>query len=531
MRKRDLKFDSTLSIILVLLSLFVLLAGLKIKWMAAVERSRTFKTLLEKRSAPLELNYVVIRTITHTGLSIYDAEPYPAAIVAQQLIGNLVYYSNFGRYEPRIARSWTRPDLKSWSFEIREGFVCENGEAITAGSFRKSLERSIRIQEKHGGALVFRQLDGFKEFIAGKGSLAGISAIENRLVFKFKTPIREGLLEALSYAPYGYLAAENFDADLTWKNQSKFVSSGPYKVTSVSIGEKITLQKRPDWNGDFVDNSPDTVNVTYKEPANAPASHPVIIDVTRRAPENIDSSLGVFKSVPEYMMAVVLGNLGSGFFASLENRRAFKERIEAERSTSIPQSLALWVRAESFYPNQLEQSPEDRKESNSKFRHKFGKTNGPIRIQGYRPPKNSNRIHMENLVTKVLDDAGLQYEFTETDDTMGAFSDKSADVRVVAQSIGGEVRPWTINVLFCSPLSVGYPDPSGRICELIRNYDVGKIESSTVTKNFLEFVEQDAAVFPMIHYGIHLYLSPSVDRSSFGPLFSVLKFDQLRIIL
>lgn len=304
-----------------------------------------------KRDSISSLNYVVFRPVSlKSGLSIFEAETYDAAVAVQQTIGNLVYYSNFGRYEPRIAKSWSQPSPNKWQFELNEGFRCENGEAITAESFRQSLLRSIKNQETRGGALVFRQLKGFGSFISGKSELEGIRATNKALTFEFEKPIRDGLLESLSYAPYGYLCAANFNSDGSWKDNSKLISSGPYRVESIEVGKKIVLVRRDDWMSPFAEGSPELISVTYDLPAKLDHSQNWIFDINRDKPENLDAKLVHFPLVPEFLSLMVLGNLKSGFFSKKENRLAFKERFEYRRAKDIPRGGELWTRADAFYP-------------------------------------------------------------------------------------------------------------------------------------------------------------------------------------
>jgi MarR-like DNA-binding transcriptional regulator SgrR of sgrS sRNA len=85
---------------------------------------------------PKTLNYILTPNNIPITLNLYEAERYAPAVIVQQLIGNLVYYSNHGRYEPRISESWERVSPTQWDFKIKSGYTCENGEVITARSFK-----------------------------------------------------------------------------------------------------------------------------------------------------------------------------------------------------------------------------------------------------------------------------------------------------------------------------------------------------------------------------------------------------------
>lgn len=472
-----------------------------------------------------ELHYFIIRPgQKHPGLSLFEAELYSSALIVQQLIGNLVYYSNYGRYEPRIAESWTNPNPYTWTFKLRRGFICENGEIISPASFRASLLRTFKQQEKIGGALIFQKLEGFRNFIDHSEDLRSVEASGDDLTFKFSTPVRDGVLETLSYAPYGYICADNFEHGNinAWKDDIKFVSSGPYQVEHIDIGHKVVISKRKGWKRDFEAGSPDKINFAYDLPAPGTLPTNAIVDVSARKPGSLDKSLEQYNLVPEYVSAIVLGNLEKGYFADLSNRLAFKKLLEAN-PIPAPGKDDLWTPSTALYPNQ--QLVHTKSPANAAFKPQ----KGPLRIQAKAPPKDGGGSIITRNLEKALIAAGLAHEFLDGDSSMSYFSDKSADIRIFGQSIGGEVRPWTLNVLFCSPLSYGYPDPTKKICRLVGDYNSGKLSVEEVSKAFLEQIEEDQVIFPVGHYGVTLYLSDSIDRTLLSPALSVPRFDQMRI--
>src|SRR5688572_28555930 len=71
-------------------------------------------------AASLDLRYILWKPRAPITLNLFEAERYEAAVVVQPLIGNLVYYSNFGRYQPRLAQKWERVGPNVWSFELHQ---------------------------------------------------------------------------------------------------------------------------------------------------------------------------------------------------------------------------------------------------------------------------------------------------------------------------------------------------------------------------------------------------------------------------
>ncbi|RZJ34842.1 MAG: hypothetical protein EOO18_08250 [Chryseobacterium sp.] len=180
--------------------------------------------------------------------------------------------------------------------------------------------------------------------------------------------------------------------------------------------------------------------------------------------------------------------------------------------------------ANAIYPNQ-----NPRLSAKSQTKTQFKKVQKPLRIQGKEPPAGGGGSAVLRHLQKVLRAASIPHEFIEGDTSMAYYMDQSFDIRAFSQSVGGEVRPWTLNVLFCSPLAYGFPDPTGKICELIREYDAGTITAEEVTRSFFQQIDEDNLIFPMAHNGVTLFISPSIDRDSLSPAMSVPRFDEIRL--
>ena len=271
--------------------------------------------------------------------------------MVQPLVGNLVFFSNHGRYEPRLATKWIRTMPNQWAFEIRSGLKCENGELITADSFKESLERSIRFTSKKGQTPVLNKLAGYNEFIKGDAHINGLVADRNQLIFNFNSNISAGLVEVLSLAPFGYISKANLNADYSWKDKTKFVSSGPYRISKIELGKEYVLELRPEWADLVKTKSPRTVVISHKLPI-ASEKLPLIID-SLYPMENLPTNLSKYNLVPEYLNSVLLGNLSAGYFSKLEVRRVFRHLVEYNRD-KLPEKFGPHYRTSSFYPNAKE---------------------------------------------------------------------------------------------------------------------------------------------------------------------------------
>jgi hypothetical protein len=462
-------------------------------------------------------------------LDLFEAEKYQPAVIVQQLIGNLVYYSNHGRYEPRLAESWQRLTPKIWSFKLKSELKCENGEAITTESFKKSLERSIITLSKKGNLPVFNKLLGYSDFLKGKSSLDGIVALNEYLEFHFEEPIRSGLVQFLSFAPFGYICQGNLASDGSWKDKTKFISSGAYRVKDLSIGIKYVLEKRPDWIG-YKENSPDIVSISHNLPAGEDLKFPGIIDSFSEL-ASLPNGYSQFQIVPEYLNTIALGGLKSGFFSSLKNRKIFKTTINHHRSV-VPQKWNNHIQSSTFYPSQ--QLNKDKVEDNISIAkgskpETFNKHITPLMIEGKNPLVDTPRWYAWQILHAALEDLGWPYKFANNESTWSEMSDTNYDIRIRNPSVGGGVEPWGLGILFCSPLGSKLPDPSGKICQMLEKYENNQLDDEELSKLFFKSIEDDSAVIPISHYGIQWYISSGIKQESISPLISVVRFDDLEL--
>lgn len=466
------------------------------------------------------LFYTIYEPRAPISLNLFEAEFYEPAVVVQQLIGNLVYYSNNGRYEPRISESWERVSSIEWSFKLKKGYTCENGEEINPASFKESLIRSLKIALKQGEVPVFGKLKGFSEFASGKNnSISGIKVDGDFLIFQFSEPIRSGLLQQLSFAPFGYICTENLNSDLTWKDSKKFISSGPYKVESIDIGKEYVLSKRKEWP-EFASRSPDKVVITHQIPAEEKNRKNLIVDA-RRAVENIPSDLKNYPLVPEYLNAIFLGNLKHGFFGSIDNRRALDSAIQEVRK-GFPQKWSNHIQSAFFYPSQ-----QLTKKPIPNFKAQAPKS--PLIIEGKQPIENTPRYFAWQILMKALDTLGWNYKINNNPPKWEEMSNPNYDIRIMNPSVGGGVEAWGLDVIFFSISGAYLPDPSGRVKQMLLKYEKDQLTDQELTEEFLSTIEEDSAILPISHFGLQWYISSQISTRSISPLISVIRFDQTEL--
>lgn len=478
--------------------------------------------IMDDRS--LTLNYAFENTHGAVTLDLFDAERYAPAVIVQQLIGNLVYFSNMGRYEPRLAKAWSRVSDNVWRFELHEGLKAENGEAINALTFKASLERAIVKATQDYPPPTLSDLTGFSEFISGKSNnLSGIRAEDLILTFEFDKPIRDGLLQILSFAPFGYISAQNLNADGSWKDSTKFISSGPYQVLDASPRTGYRLIPQKNWILPFAKLAPKVLNFQLKMPSNVNSKEAWIIDSWKLV-KGLPANFVHQPLVPEYLTAVLLGgSTEKSFFADRNNRMIFKRLILGELS-KLPKQIDSFYISKSFYPND---SKSDSAEPSSDAA--LAVPYKPIVLAGSPPPEGSSGYIAWSLVKKVLDDHRIPYEWSKSNLSMSDLMDRDYDIRIITPSVGAGAEAWTLAINFCSEVGPKLPDPTGQICSLIQRYELGEIDQPELAERFKYLIEHDAAIIPVTHKGVQLYLSPSVNERTISPSLCILRFDQLEL--
>lgn len=477
------------------------------------------------------LNYYIAYDSIPLNLNLWEAEMYYAAIPVQQLIGNLTYYSNFGRYELRLAESWERINKYKWEFILKKNILTENNELITPDKFKKSLERTMYVLSKKGGSPVLNKLKGYSEFISQNkknifelDSLKGIIATEDKIIFEFDKPVRSGLLQILSFAPYGFISEKNLNHDGKWKNNRQFISSGAYKVQKMIPGEIISLELRSNLPFEINPKAPKIVNFYQKNQLqidsldfkNTLIDKTFIIDSSNELESY--QNFKHFEMVKEYMSSVSIGNLKDGIFKSSEIRKKFFERLNYHKN-NLSHEYLKFNPSYTMYPMQ--------NTYNKPLISNFHKIGGKITIRGVQPEVNSRNWITWKLLNKTLMDLNIEYHFSNSQDTRKDMTDDQYDIRIANPSIGGGIESWLVEVLFCSKLNSNLPNPNNKICDLINIYENDKISEIDFINSFQNIIEEENCLMPIFHFGLHLYFSNNLNTNTFSPNLSILRLDQI----
>ena len=95
--------------------------------------------------------------------------------------------------------------------------------------------------------------------------------------------------------------------------------------------------------------------------------------------------------------------------------------------------------------------------------------------------------------------------------------------------MGGSADAWGLDILFCSTIGPGYPDPNNSVCNLIKNFELEKINEKVFEAEFLKAIENDAAIIPISHMGSPLFLGNGIKSTTLSPALNIIRFDQLEM--
>lgn len=170
--------------------------------------------------------------IIGTAQQIQTLDPHKAGLRNNRnawvgLFDFLTRYDEQGVPEPFLAESWEiAPDGLSWTFKLRQNVKFHNGRVMTADDVKFSIDR---VRDPERGALA--------------NSLKPISDITviDPVTVKITTSEPYGALAA-ALCPAAILAQESAD-----QADTNPIGTGPFKLKEYISGEKLDLEKNPDY--------------------------------------------------------------------------------------------------------------------------------------------------------------------------------------------------------------------------------------------------------------------------------------------
>ncbi len=457
--------------------------------------------------------------LQNLSLHLDDVEFLQNAFIVQAILGPLIRFSNRGRYEPYVAKSWSQAG-NSWTFEIHEGLKCEDGEPINGESFRKSLIGSLkRFSSEDIRQMPFRYLIGVEALLAGDSSKIGIHVENEKLVLEFSQPVGKALLEYLSMSPFAFLCSSNFSQE-KWKSRTSFVSSGPYRIAEFNPDQNFCkLELRKDWPLSPVG----AVSVIYlskddlskvQTTATVEMSYGMVKETSKR--ENY------VLEVPRALLSVRLGIEPNHFFSKKENRKVLQAALNnVLQRTPIP--FENYHRAESFFFGQMTGHEQDEVTP-----AKVKPPTTPLKVRAIPKGSRPEVDFYQGILFSALEMLGWQYELMDKQVINAKdFYNLSYDIAFDRSHVDSTLDPDFVRLLFKSKLGPRYQDPGKRISELVDKFDAGHMSYRDFLISFNSIISDEGAILPLFHRGFAYRFSNNVDVSTISPLMSILRYEEL----
>ena len=150
---------------------------------------------------------------------------------------------------PDLATDMTEiyADGKTFNFQLRDDVKFHNGRVVTADDVKYSIERAVNPKTQGPGAGFFASINGFDDAAAGKTTdISGIVVNSpTSITFNLSRPD----------ATFLHVMAINFASVVPKEDAEKYgpdfgknpVGSGAFKFTSWALGQKLTIDRNPDY--------------------------------------------------------------------------------------------------------------------------------------------------------------------------------------------------------------------------------------------------------------------------------------------
>ena len=235
-----------------------------------------------------------------------------AEIVQYNILETLTKINADGSVTPLLAESWeVSPDLRTYTFKLRQGVKFQNGEPFNAQTVKFSFDRA----------------GGEKSTNKDKRTFANMTtqAVDANTVVVINKEIDPDLLFVLGQATAVIVEPKSADT-----NATKPVGTGPYKLDSWSKGSSIVLSK---WEGFRNPGAAKLRKVTFRfisDPAAQAASLLAgDVDAFPRAATRI---VPQFKNNPQFQ--VILGGSRAKTILAFNNKKKPLDDVRVRRAIS-----------------------------------------------------------------------------------------------------------------------------------------------------------------------------------------------------
>ncbi|HAG91470.1 MAG TPA: hypothetical protein DCL41_06345 [Bdellovibrionales bacterium] len=459
------------------------------------------------------------------------------AVVMDALVGTLVKFGNAEKFEPYLASSWEYSrDQLEWKFPIRQNLTTKNGFLINAKTYVDSIQRQARVLKSWGSLLQFDRLEGWQEFKNSEtNKISGIYFTEqNEVVFKFVRKPKL-FLDLLNCAYFGFYSPENYDENENWKLSQDFDFSGSHFLTKLDAKKnEISIEKREGWFSNL-EETPKKITFKFVQSVNQSINSSKIQIFQTGDIDHVDNSkFSIIRAPHEFLCALVLSPKRNSGFKNLNARRAFAKKLRKNLKRLDFQSMRAEISDRFCADNKV---PDDvvHKVLNSEENFEFKDAQLTlVNLASVLSVSESDQLiekivqtlNEMNIALKILSPAEIGEGWMEK-----VLSDEKFDMRLVSVLAGKEISNLNNELMFCTKMGVRFPDPNGRMCDLIREYELAERDvDENYEQAFYEILYDEACVIPILNLRTSWIYSNSISiqPSAFVPPYP--RFDRLRLL-
>ncbi len=172
-----------------------------------------------------------------------------AATVIGDLFEGLTALGVDGRIVPGVASSWeVSPDGKTWVFHLRPNARWSNGKPVTAADFIYAWRREVDPKTAAEYSQALTPIVNALAIATGKAPVESLGVVAPdphtlRISLNAPTPYLLFLLADSYLQPLPRATIERYGDG--WTRPGHMVSDGPFVLTGLVIGDRITLTKNP----------------------------------------------------------------------------------------------------------------------------------------------------------------------------------------------------------------------------------------------------------------------------------------------
>lgn len=269
-------------------------------------------------------------------LDVQKAESDVESNILSDLFVGLVSIDDSGNARPELATSWETKDNKTWTFHLRPGIRWSDGTPITAQDVVFTWRRLIdpKTASPYASYLTTVNVVNANSVLAGKlpPDQLGIKALDSQTVqVELTRPMSYFLQMVAHYSlfPVSQATVEKYGEK--WTQPQNMVSSGPFKLKTWTVNERIVAVRNPD----YWDNSHTVLSQMTYLPIGSGAA-----DVNRYRAGEID----ITRSIPEIQFVSLKKELGSQVHVSPSLAvyyYAFNNQKPPFNDVRVRQALAL----------------------------------------------------------------------------------------------------------------------------------------------------------------------------------------------